>query len=113
MQILINFLFTIFSSVFSYFTKRFGYELAISLMLATLFITLAVGMLTAFNTCFGSGATCDAAISSTNQLSDMVKFGMSLVPSDVGQIFSCLLALHVSGFSAIHIYHLAKLKVGK
>lgn len=87
---------------------RTGIRLAIAASTVALWLVLIVTFTTAVNTCFGS-SSCGFQ-TDWSRLSPYLKFGMSLVPSNVSTVITCIISAKFAGWTAIALGRVLRTK---
>ena len=98
MNYILSFLFSAVTGAVGWFIARTGLKVAIGSAAIAAWILLIISFTAAMETCFGS--TCGGAVN-WSHLSQWVKFGLSLVPSNVPTAIACIVSARAAAWSAI------------
>ena len=111
MQIIFNWLGSFAGAWFTHLATRIGLQQSLTVAFFVFWYALIASLTAVALTCAGPSGTCGAIAGNWEALSDWVKFGLSLIPSEVITIAQCLVSLHASGWCAVVLSRIVKHKI--
>lgn len=111
MQLILNWVGSFLGAWFTHIATRIGLQQTLMLAFFVVWYVLIAALTGVAFTCIGPAGSCGAAAANWSALSDWVKFGLSLIPSEVITFIECIISVHVAGWSAIVLGRIIKHKI--
>lgn len=112
MQVILTFFGTALTRIFSSIATKYGFQTAMNAAFITMWLALIASFTVAANSCLSVTGTCGGIAMNWAALPELFKFGLSLVPSELITIITCLVSLHASGWCAIVLSRIVRVKAG-
>lgn len=111
MQFILNWVGSFLVAWFSHIATRIGLQQSLMLAFFVMWYALLAALTAVAYTCVGPAGSCGAAAANWAALSDWVKFGLSLIPSEAITFAQCIMSVHVAGWSGIVLGRIIKHKI--
>lgn len=106
MGAILSWLVGLVSSLITWAVTKFGIKLAISATEISVWLLLVGSFYVAIHTCFAS-SSCQPNYSN---LSQYVRFGLGLIPSNVPTVIACIVSAYAASWSARFLSRILRMK---